>query len=95
MKAAILITFASILLLSVFWGGPDPRLTPGVLVPYEPDQDPIEAMPSSLHINGSLRVRRSPHWRTSASALASSSPSTTGGDAMRASPLWISLSAGA
>ena len=42
MKAAILITFASILLLSVFWGGPDPRLAPGVLVPYEPDQDPIE-----------------------------------------------------
>jgi hypothetical protein len=44
-KAAILITFAVLLLLSVFWGGPEPRLAPGVLVPYEPDQDPIESLP--------------------------------------------------
>ncbi len=44
MKAAILITFAALLFLSVFWGGPEPRFAPGVLAPYEPDQEPIESL---------------------------------------------------
>jgi hypothetical protein len=42
MRAAILIACASVLLLAVFWEGPEPRFPPGVLVPYEPDQDPVE-----------------------------------------------------
>lgn len=39
MRAAILIVFAAILSLAVFWDGPEPRLPAGVLVPYEPDQE--------------------------------------------------------
>ena len=42
MRTAILIAFAAILLVAVFWDGPEPRLPPGVLVPYEPEQDPVE-----------------------------------------------------
>jgi hypothetical protein len=42
MRAAILIACASVLLLAAFWEGPEPRFPPGVLVPYEPDQDPVE-----------------------------------------------------
>ena len=41
MRAAILIACAAILLLAVLWDGPEPRFPPGVLVPYEPDQDPV------------------------------------------------------
>jgi hypothetical protein len=43
MRAAIFIAFAAMLLLAVFWDGPEPRLPPGVLVPYEPDQERIES----------------------------------------------------
>src|ERR1017187_9871977 len=42
MRAAILVACAAVFLLAVFWDGPEPRLPPGVLVPYEPDQDPVE-----------------------------------------------------
>jgi hypothetical protein len=42
MRNAILIACAAVLLLAVFWDGPEPRSAPGVLVPYEPDQDAIE-----------------------------------------------------
>jgi hypothetical protein len=42
MRSAILIACAAVVLLAVLWDGPDPRLPPGVLVPYEPDQDPVE-----------------------------------------------------
>src|ERR1035438_10604871 len=42
MRAAIFIACASVLLLAVFWDGPEPRFPAGVLVPYEPDQDPVE-----------------------------------------------------
>jgi hypothetical protein len=42
MRTAILIACAAFLLLAVFWEGPEPRSPPGVLVPYEPDQDAIE-----------------------------------------------------
>jgi hypothetical protein len=42
MRTAILIACAAVLLLAVLWDGPEPRLPPGVLVPYEPDQDPVE-----------------------------------------------------
>ena len=41
MRAAILIVCAAVLSLAFFWDGPEPRLPPGVLVPYEPDQDNI------------------------------------------------------
>ena len=42
MKVVILIAFATTLLLAVFWDGPEPRLPPGVLAPYEPDQDALD-----------------------------------------------------
>jgi hypothetical protein len=42
MRTVVLIACALVLLLAVFWDGPDPRLPPGVSVPYEPDQDPID-----------------------------------------------------
>jgi hypothetical protein len=42
MRAAILIVFASILCLAVFWDGPEPRTPAGVLVPYEPDQENLQ-----------------------------------------------------
>src|ERR1035437_4771892 len=42
MRTAILIACAAFLLLAVFWDGPEPRSQPGVLVPYEPEQDAIE-----------------------------------------------------
>ncbi|MCX6632444.1 MAG: hypothetical protein NTW28_32975 [Candidatus Solibacter sp.] len=40
MRAALLVACAAVLLLAVLWDGPEPRRPPGVLVPYEPDQDP-------------------------------------------------------
>jgi hypothetical protein len=43
MKAAILLIFVAILCLTAFWGGPEPRFPPGVLVPYEPEQEAIES----------------------------------------------------
>jgi hypothetical protein len=42
MKVAILIAFVAALLTAVFWDGPEPRRPPGVLVPYEPDQESLE-----------------------------------------------------
>jgi hypothetical protein len=42
MRAAIFITFAAMLGAAVFWDGPEPRFPPGVLVPYEPDQEAFE-----------------------------------------------------
>ena len=42
MRAAIFITFAAMLGAAVFWDGPEPRFPPGVLVPYEPDQETFE-----------------------------------------------------
>ncbi len=42
MRAAILLACAAFLVLAVFWDGPEPRSQPGVLVPYEPDQEAIE-----------------------------------------------------
>ena len=42
MRTAILIACAAFLLLAVFWDGPETRTSPGVLVPYEPEQDAID-----------------------------------------------------
>jgi hypothetical protein len=38
MRAALLLACAAVLLLAVFWDGPVVRHPPGVLVPYEPEQ---------------------------------------------------------
>jgi hypothetical protein len=42
MRAVIFISFAAMLVTAVFWDGPEPRFPPGVLVPYEPDQEAFE-----------------------------------------------------
>jgi hypothetical protein len=42
MKAAILIVFVAILFMAVSWDGPEPRLPPGVLAPYEPEQEALD-----------------------------------------------------
>ncbi|MEO8595172.1 MAG: hypothetical protein ABI759_17765 [Candidatus Solibacter sp.] len=41
MRAAVLLAFAAVLLLAVFWDGPEVRLAPGVLVPFEPEQEEV------------------------------------------------------
>jgi hypothetical protein len=41
MRTAMLLGFVAVLLLALFWEGPERRLAPGVPVPYEPDQELI------------------------------------------------------
>jgi hypothetical protein len=41
MRAILLIACAAVIVAIATWEEPDPRLPPGVSVPYEPDQDPI------------------------------------------------------
>ena len=42
MRNAILAACAALALLAFFWDGPEPRLQPGILVPYEPEQTNIQ-----------------------------------------------------
>lgn len=42
MRSAILLACAALMLLAIFWEGPEPRSAPGVLVSEEPEQDTIE-----------------------------------------------------
>ena len=42
MRAVIFISFLAMLVRAVFWDGPVPHFPPGVLVPYEPDQETFE-----------------------------------------------------
>jgi hypothetical protein len=42
MRTIVLGACAALVLLACFWDGPEPRRTPGVLIPYEPEQINLE-----------------------------------------------------
>lgn len=42
MRMVVVSVFLVSIALALFWDGPDPSLPPGILVPWEPDQEPVE-----------------------------------------------------
>ena len=74
MRYLIFVSFAALLLVAVFWSGPEPRTVPGVLVPYEPERvaiiDPTQwtykdcRITTVAHLRLRARVLLTEHYST-------------------------------